>query len=120
MKKRGLVLAACLAIAAASLPAIAASTPDSVKILRDKYGVPLRIAEDLADPVRKLPSEYAALGTLPQPWSVTDSIAFASVGLSIFGAEGGHEVQNACLLSNMTARLHSENEAKGVFNDLFW
>ncbi|MFA5890264.1 MAG: penicillin acylase family protein [Actinomycetota bacterium] len=83
-------------------------------------GVNLRIAEDLADPVNKLPSEYLALGTLPQPWTVTDSIAFAAVGLSIFGAEGGHEVQNACMLSDLSSRLNSEQEAKGVFDDLFW
>lgn len=83
-------------------------------------GVNLRIAEDLADPVRKLPSEFVALGALPQPWSVTDSIAFAAVGLSIFGAEGGHEVQNACLLSDLAARLDSEQEAQGIFDDLFW
>lgn len=82
-------------------------------------GVNLRIAEDLADPLHKLPSEYVALGTLPQPWSVTDSIAFASVGLSIFGAEGGHEVSNACLLSEFMAK-HGEAAGKGVFDDLFW
>jgi penicillin G amidase len=82
-------------------------------------GVNLRIAEDLADPINKLPSEYLALGTLPQPWSLTDSIAFAAVGLSIFGAEGGHEVQNACLLSGLSAK-HGESQAKGVFDDLFW
>jgi acyl-homoserine lactone acylase PvdQ len=83
-------------------------------------GVNLRIAEDLADPIHKLPSEYLALGTLPQPWSVTDSIAFAAVGLSIFGDEGGNEVQNACLLERLTNRLGGEAPAKGVFNDLFW
>jgi penicillin G amidase len=83
-------------------------------------GVNLRIAQDLADPIRKLPSEFIALGTLPQPWSITDSVAFAAVGLSIFGAEGGHEVENACLLSNLTTRLQSEPAAEGVFNDLFW
>lgn len=83
-------------------------------------GVNLRIAEDLTDPIRKLPSEYLALGTLPQPWTITDSIAFAAVGLSIFGAEGGHEAQNACLLSGLTERLDSETQAQGVFDDLFW
>jgi penicillin G amidase len=83
-------------------------------------GVNLRIAEDLTDPIHKLPSEFIALGALPQPWSVTDSIAFAAVGLSIFGAEGGNEIRNACLLSNLTAKYHSEPEAEGVFNDLFW
>lgn len=95
--------------------------PDSAALFRAFVdGVNLRIAEDLADPLRKLPSEYLALGVLPKPWSVTDSIAFASVGLSIFGAEGGHEVQNACLLSDLTDRLGSEHEAEGVFDDLFW
>ncbi|MFY9585909.1 MAG: penicillin acylase family protein [Actinomycetota bacterium] len=83
-------------------------------------GVNTRIAEDLADPINKLPAEYLALGTLPQPWSITDSVAFAAVGLSIFGAEGGHEVQNACLLADLTTRLKSESAAEGVFNDLFW
>jgi len=83
-------------------------------------GVNLRIAQDLADPIHKLPAEFVALGSLPQPWSITDSIAFAAVGLSIFGAEGGHEVENACLLENLTRRLGDEAKAKGVFNDLFW
>ncbi len=95
--------------------------PDSAAQFRAFVdGVNARIAEDLADPIRKLPSEYLALGTLPQPWSITDSVAFAAVGLSIFGAEGGHEAENACLLSNMTTRLGGEPQAEGVFNDLYW
>lgn len=94
------------------------ASADSLRAFVD--GVNLRIAEDLADPINKLPSEFIALGTLPQPWSVTDSIAFAAVGLSIFGAEGGHEVQNACVLSSLTARLGDEQQAKGIFDDLFW
>lgn len=215
MDKRALVLIACLTVASVGLPATAQPAPETVRILRDSYGVPhvfsdddfkgafaagyamaedrlfqmdilrragkgrlaelvgdqdamggqtaaefdiairrelyteaerqdmfanlertdpasansfrafvdgvnVRIAEDLADPVHKMPSEFVALGAPLQPWSVTDSIAFAAVGLSIFGAEGGHEVQNACLFSNVAARLHNEQAAKGVFNDLFW
>ncbi|MCA1831750.1 MAG: penicillin acylase family protein [Actinomycetota bacterium] len=213
MTKKALVLVACLAVVSAALSAVAQAVPESVRILRDSYGVPhifsnddlkgafasgytmaedrlfqmeilrragkgrlaeligdgsalgataaefdiairrelyteperadmfaelestdpasaaqfrafvdgvnLRITQDLADPIRKLPSEYLALGTLPEPWSVTDSIAFAAVGLSIFGAEGGHEVENACLLSGLTAR-HGEPQAEGIFDDLYW
>lgn len=97
------------------------SPPDQAAFRAYVDGVNLFIAEALANPLRKLPSEYLALGILPQPWSVTDSIAFAAVGIGIFGAEGGHEVENASLLLDLMDRFPSdENAAKGIFNDLFW
>jgi hypothetical protein len=84
-------------------------------------GVNLYIAEALADPLRKLPSEFVALGTLPAPWSVTDSIGFAALAIGIYGGEGGHEVENAALYLDLLDHFQGDSEeAKGVFDDLFW
>ncbi len=53
-----------------------------------------------------LPGEYAAAGDgLPQPWSVTDVIAEASLIGGIFGKGGGSEVQSAQALLAIEARF---------------
>src|SRR2546422_4794123 len=42
-----------------------------------------------------MPSEYAALGKVPQQWKLTDAIAEASLIGGIFGTGGGGEVRSA-------------------------
>jgi acyl-homoserine lactone acylase PvdQ len=82
-------------------------------------GVNLYIAEALVDPIHKLPGEYVALGILPAPWTVTDSIGFAALAIGIYGTNGGGEVQNAKLLMDLMGRLGPER-GKSAFDDLFW
>jgi acyl-homoserine lactone acylase PvdQ len=57
-------------------------------------GINAYIKEALADPT-KLPAEYAALGKTPEPWSVTDTVAEASLIGGIFGKGGGRELDSA-------------------------
>jgi acyl-homoserine lactone acylase PvdQ len=57
-------------------------------------GINAYITAALADPT-KLPAEYAALGKLPQPWQLTDSVAEASLIGGIFGKGGGRELDSA-------------------------
>ena len=56
-------------------------------------------------PLTKLPAEYAAFGTTPQPWKGTDVVAEASLIGGIFGKGGGSEVQSAELLSALEKRF---------------
>ena len=62
-------------------------------------GINAYITEALADPTLTLmPSEYAALGKTPQPWTPTDVIAEASLIGGIFGKGGGSELSSAQLM----------------------
>src|SRR3954453_4892280 len=56
-------------------------------------------------PLTKLPAEYAAFGTTPQPWKGTDVIAEASLIGGIFGKGGGSEVQSAELMAALEKRF---------------
>jgi acyl-homoserine lactone acylase PvdQ len=55
-----------------------------------------------------LPGEYAALAKLPQPWSVTDVIAEASLIGGIFGRGGGSEVRSAELEQAFVKRFGAQ------------
>ena len=52
-----------------------------------------------------LPAEYAALGKLPQRWTLTDVIAEASLIGGIFGKGGGNEVHSALALEAFQKRF---------------
>ncbi len=52
-----------------------------------------------------MPSEYVALGTLPQPWHLTDVIAEASLIGGIFGLGGGGQVDSALALEALQKHL---------------
>jgi acyl-homoserine lactone acylase PvdQ len=52
-----------------------------------------------------LPGEYAALGKLPQPWTITDVIAEASLVGGIFGKGGGNELRSALALQALEQRF---------------
>jgi acyl-homoserine lactone acylase PvdQ len=82
-------------------------------------GVNLYIAEALADPIQKLPGEYLALGILPAPWTLTDSIGFATLAIGIYGTNGGGETANAVLLMDLIGSL-GVTRGKQAFDDLFW
>src|SRR5439155_27065721 len=53
----------------------------------------------------KMPGEYAAIGKVPQPWTLTDAMAEASLIGGIFGKGGGNEVRSAQLLEELTKRF---------------
>jgi acyl-homoserine lactone acylase PvdQ len=67
-------------------------------------GVNAYVEAALANPTL-LPSEYAALGTTPKPWSVTDLVAEASLIGGIFGKGGGRELDSARTLRALQTRF---------------
>ncbi|HLE97494.1 MAG TPA: penicillin acylase family protein, partial [Candidatus Thermoplasmatota archaeon] len=76
-------------------------------------GVNAWIDEVKTDP-SKLPVEYPALGILPEPWTVMDTIAVAQYLLDVFGrGSGGQEVSNAKLLDALDGDFDA-------FADLVW
>jgi penicillin G amidase len=79
-------------------------------------GVNRFIAEVTAD-TNRLPLEY--LGTVPEPWTDTDTLAIGELELSRFAISGGGELENARLLAELRSRF-PEAEARGIFNDLVW
>ncbi len=68
-------------------------------------GINAYIADATTNPVQLMPSEYAALGKVPQPWKVTDVIATASLIGGIFGKGGGREVDSAKTLRALVKRF---------------
>ncbi|MGZ3442186.1 MAG: penicillin acylase family protein, partial [Polyangia bacterium] len=67
-------------------------------------GINAYIDKALSDPT-KLPGEYAALGKLPEHWSLRDVIAEASLIGGIFGKGGGAEVKSALLARALEQRF---------------
>ncbi len=67
-------------------------------------GINAYIAEALTNPAL-MPSEYAALGKTPQPWTPTDVIAEASLIGGIFGKGGGSELKSAQLMQAFENRF---------------
>jgi acyl-homoserine lactone acylase PvdQ len=74
------------------------------------------IQEALTDPT-KLPAEYPALQLVPQPWSVTDVVAVATLIQAIFAAGGGGEMRNVALQQALQGKYPAA-VAKGIFGDL--
>ena len=67
-------------------------------------GINAYITQALADPT-KLPAEYAALGKAPEPWTVTDTVAEASLIGGIFGKGGGRELDSALTMQAFVERF---------------
>jgi acyl-homoserine lactone acylase PvdQ len=82
-------------------------------------GINRYIAEAKADPLNKLPGEYAAIlkPEGPDPWKVTDVIATASLIGGIFGKGGGRELDSALLYQRVLDRF-GRRRGDGVFGDL--
>jgi acyl-homoserine lactone acylase PvdQ len=70
-------------------------------------GINAYINAALSNP-SKLPGEYAALGKLPQTWTLRDVIAEASLIGGIFGKGGGNELRSALLLQALEKRFGSK------------
>ena len=67
--------------------------------------------QQAVDPVNAptmLPAEYAALGKLPQPWTVEDVIAEASLIGGFFGRGGGRELDSAQTLQALQQRFGTD------------
>ncbi len=67
-------------------------------------GINAYIEDAKANPTL-MPSEYAALGKLPQPWKPTDVVAEASLIGGIFGKGGGRELDSAQLMQAFEKRF---------------
>jgi acyl-homoserine lactone acylase PvdQ len=81
-------------------------------------GVNAYIEEVLADPSR-MPAEYPALQQVPAPWTVTDTVAVASLIGGSLGVGGGDELENATFMNAMETEAGiSGADARQIFNDL--
>jgi acyl-homoserine lactone acylase PvdQ len=67
-------------------------------------GINAYIGASQLDPLL-LPGEYVAIGKSPQPWTVTDVIATASLIGGIFGKGGGNELRSALALQTLERRF---------------
>jgi acyl-homoserine lactone acylase PvdQ len=74
-------------------------------------GINAYISEAQLDPT-KMPAEYAAFGTTPQPWKLTDVIAEASLIGGIFGKGGGNELRSALALEALENRFGKKRGAR--------
>jgi acyl-homoserine lactone acylase PvdQ len=81
-------------------------------------GINAYITDALGDPTL-MPAEYAALVKVPQPWSVTDVIAEASLIGGIFGRGGGSELRSAQLEQAFVKRFgkHAGRKAWADFRE---
>ena len=65
----------------------------------------IQSAENPLNTATKMPSEYTALGALPQQWKLTDVIDEASLIGGIFGLGGGGQVNSALVLQKLQQRF---------------
>ncbi len=59
--------------------------------------------------VQYLPGEYAAIGRLPQPFTLEDLVSIATLVGGIFGNGGGDQLQNAVLYEDMERKFGREH-----------
>jgi acyl-homoserine lactone acylase PvdQ len=79
-------------------------------------GVNQYIQEATMDP-RKMPVEYGATFTVPEDWTVTDTLFLVVLQLRVFGETAGGELQNAGLYAHLVEKLGVKLGRK-VYNDL--
>jgi acyl-homoserine lactone acylase PvdQ len=89
-------------------------SPDGPQILADAQAFVAGInayikdAEEPLNVATMLPAEYAALGQLPQPFTLQDVVAIATLVGGIFGNGGGAQLGNAILYENLVKKFGSE------------
>ena len=66
-----------------------------------------------------LPAEYVLLQTLPEPWSITDTLAAGVAITRTVASAGGDEWNNIETLRSLEAAL-GKAAGRGAFNDLTW
>lgn len=104
------------------LDSLFARMPPDEQAIYQAYaaGINRYLAEVVAaDPARRLPFEFHALGFEPGAWTVRDSMAFGAFMLRRFGEIGGRELTNQALLSDLTAR-HGPAAGQAIFDDVRW
>ncbi len=79
-------------------------------------GVNQYLTDALLNPAL-LPAEYFTLQQAPTPWSVTDTVAVASLIGATFGVGGGGELGNCRFLAELEARYGDPAVARQVFED---
>lgn len=80
-------------------------------------GVNHYIGEALGNPDEKLPIEFDQLGIELKKYEPTEILTGITMILRIFGAAGGHELNNQAFLAAMTER-YGPKEANVIFNDI--
>jgi penicillin amidase len=78
-----------------------------------------RFLDEVAADSSLAPAEFGLLGLAPEPWSVTDSLAIATLQIRRFGQNGGNELDNARLLLDLLDHFVLA-DANGIFGDLLW
>lgn len=94
--------------------------PDGLQMQNDLRafvdGINARIAEVRADP-SIAPAEYAALGTTPRDWTISDTAAQAVLLVSQFNVAGLGERENEVVLTALEGKL-GKRGGRRVFDDL--
>jgi penicillin amidase len=105
---------------AAEIDAYYASLSPREKTIVDAYaeGVNLYLAEMHANP-SKMPAEIAALALPIEPWKPTDTMFLGALMARQIASDGGQELENAKLLTDLVA-AHGETEGHKIFDDLLW
>jgi penicillin amidase len=81
-------------------------------------GVNARIAEVRADPAL-LPAEYALLSSVPEPWTVKDTLAAGVYITRNVASQGGLEMANVVRLKQLEGQ-YGKVAGRQVFEDLYW
>ena len=67
----------------------------------------------------ELPAEYALLSSLPEPWTVTDTLASGVLLTRTVAASGGSELDDVALLRTLRETFGDE-QGLGAYTDLRW
>lgn len=81
-------------------------------------GVNAWITKVRTDPLL-LPAEYVLLSSLPEAWTVKDTLAAGVLITRSVAAEGGNEMAAVAALAELKARFGAV-AGQGVFTDLYW
>ncbi len=69
--------------------------------------------------IAKLPAEYALLTSVPEPWTVKDTLAAGVLITRTVASAGGEEYGNIHFLKELETR-YGKVEGRKVYQDLFW
>ncbi len=105
---------------AAEYDAMLAALPASSQRALTSYaeGLNAWVTKVRADP-RLLPAEYVLLTSLPEPWSVTDTLAAGVLITRFVASAGGDEFRVVETLRALEAKL-GKTEGRKAFQDLHW
>jgi len=103
------------------LDGLLAALPEGERVIYQAYvdGINRYLDEVLAVNPAKVPFEFYALGALPAPWTVRDSMAFGAFMVRRFGEIGGRELTNLALYDALVS-AYGEVEGAKIFGDVRW